>query len=291
MHPNDGQPLRDGWQPHSTPTKRVADRRGPGRRASQHFQRVSFACEDWGAWNERDSPLLKRIVAARAHGDERSARLVAGELLTPYLRALRTLVARRTARMRLQPCDREEIVSGAVERVVRDLLSKPDLGGVPLGAVVAVKVRDQISDFVRGRSARVDEEPTAPGDLPESPVHARPTPVEQAEAAATLLHPLGPCERAIVYERYVLDLSIGDVAASRGIQPDAVKKACTRGARKIREAHDAKSMSTFLAPRPELKDEGSIRGSEKAASSAGLSNKGKSLSSCARAREERKERQ
>jgi DNA-directed RNA polymerase specialized sigma24 family protein len=194
-------------------------------------------------WNRRDEILLRRMLHARARDDERAARRVVDQLLRPYVPAIEALVARRTRWIALRSCDREEISSAVLERLARDLARTQRLPGVAFGALVRRKVKDQISDYLVARANRWRlgrEDLTAPEDLPEPVAQPEPTPLEQAAAATALLHGLGPCERAIVYERYVLDLSIREVAASRGIQPAAVKKACTRGGRKLREAHEAR---------------------------------------------------
>ena len=231
----DRQPPGDGRGRRATPRNLCALPRAP--------RRVPLSGGDRGAWEERDRALLARIADARLRGDERSARLAAGELLVPYLPAIELLVVSRTRWLALCRCDREEIASGALERLVRELVCEPDLHGASFGAVVTMKVKDQISDFLSLKARRwrlVREELTAPEELPEPVAHSDPTPFEQAVAAEAILRPLAPGEQEIVYERYVLDLSIGEVAASRGIQPDAVKKACMRGARKIREARAAR---------------------------------------------------
>jgi len=179
--------------------------------------------------------------------------------------------------MRLRPCEREEITSAALERVARDLAREPYLRGVSFRAAVIRKVKDQISDFATARARRrrlMREELTSPEGMPEVAACANPTPVEQAAAAEPMLRPLPPREREIVYERYVLDRSIGEVAACRGIQRDAVKKACTRGAGKMRKAYEARgvhgsndardardtsdpnSMSTFSTSHSGIGDEG-----------------------------------
>lgn len=199
----------------------------------------------WGerrdVWSERDRALLARIVQARARRDERAARRAAHQLLVPYLPAVESLVASRTRSFALRRCDCEEIACATLERLARDLVREPDLRGASFGAAVARKVKDQIADFLAARARRTRmlyEELTAPHELPEPVAHHESPPFEQAAAVETLLQSLAPHEREIVYERHVLDLSIGQVAARRGIQPDAVKKACHRGMRKARQARE-----------------------------------------------------
>lgn len=206
-------------------------------------QRPPLLRDEGDAWSERDRALLARIVQARARQDERAARRAAHQLLVPYVSAVESLVVSRTRSFALRRCDCEEIACATLERLARDLVREPDLRGVSFGAAVARKVKDQIADFLAARSRRtrlLREEPTAPHELPEPIAHHEPPPFEQAAAVEALLQPLAPHEREIVYERHVLDLSIGQVAARRGIQPDAVKKACQRGMRKAREAREAR---------------------------------------------------
>ncbi|MHB1569459.1 MAG: sigma-70 family RNA polymerase sigma factor [Solirubrobacteraceae bacterium] len=217
---------------------------GPGRvSGSVPPQASPLLAEPGRLSSRRDEILLRRMIRVRARNDERAARRIVDQLVRPYVPAIEALVARRTRWLALRSCDREEISSAVLERLARDLARTQRLPGVAFGAVVRRKVKDQISDFLVARANRWRlgrEDLTAPEDLPEPAAPPEPTPLEQAAAATALLHGLGPCERAIVYERYVLDLSIGEVAAGRGIQPAAVKKACTRGARKLRAVHEAR---------------------------------------------------
>jgi RNA polymerase sigma factor (sigma-70 family) len=234
-------------------------------RAPRH---VPLSCDDRGAWNERDRMLLARIAHARLRGDERSARLAAGELLIPYLPGVQALVARRTAWMRVQQRDREEIVSIAIERLLHALAREPELKGAPFGAVATTKVADAIVDFLRARKRHVGERLTAPEDFPDLPAGEASTPVEQAAAADTILSPLRRREREIVYERYVLELDAGEVAGRRDMSTAAVKMTCSRGLRKIRDALQRGDV-TFSDPPSESGSEGSL---EEEAGSGGFLN-------------------
>ena len=266
----DRQPPGDGRGRGATPRNLSAYRCVALPRAPR---RVPLSGEDRGAWEERDRALLARIADARLRGDERQARLAAGELLVPYLPAVEALVARRTARTRLQKRDREEISSGALERLAWELVCEPDLHGASFGAIVTVKVASTITDFLRARSRHAHERLTAPEELPEPFADAELPPFEQAEAVEAILRALAPHEQEIVYERYVLDRSIGEVAVSRGIQPDSVKKACTRGARKIREARRAREAHEARKAREAREareaDEGRLARKDPEASKAG----------------------
>ncbi|MHB1860517.1 MAG: RNA polymerase sigma factor, partial [Solirubrobacteraceae bacterium] len=252
---------------------------------------------------------------ARARRDEPAARRLTDQLLAPHLRAVATFVFSRAASLALRRCDCEEIAAGAFERIARELGGELDTGGVPIAAIAIRKTKDELSAFLAQRARRwlpPTEELTAPEDLPEPAVEPDPTAAEQAAAAVAILRPLGRREREMLYERHVLDLGIGEVAARRGVQPDTVKKATTRGVRKIREAQserealaarlaqagdqarergaggvryapagrhdpapiheDPNSMSTFAAPHSGLKDEGPRGDAVSDGPAVGLSN-------------------
>lgn len=158
------------------------------------------------------------------------------------------LVGRRTASLRLQPVDREEIVSAVLERLVIARRRSPDFNGAPEAAVIAQNVDWAVTDFCRAqmrRSAR--ERLTEPELLPERPAAAAPRLGEQG-LLRSLVPPLTVREREILFERYVIGLHAHDVADHRGMNTDAVKAACSRAARKAREALQKPDV-TFLEPR------------------------------------------
>lgn len=175
-------------------------------------------------------------------------------MLDPYLPAVRALVARRVARLGLQPPDREEIVSVAIERLLRTLANEPELKGMPFGAVATTKVADAIIDFLRASRRRVPERLTAPEGFPDIHAPEALLPFEQTVAVGTILRSLRQRERQIVYERHVLELTAGEVASRVDMSVAAVKMTCSRGLRKLRETV-ARDDVTFAGSPSESGDE------------------------------------
>lgn len=159
------------------------------------------------------------------------------ELRLPQLAGVRGMVARRTAHMRLQWLDREEIVSAVMERMVKALARRGGVGAKALGAATAENVDWAIADFCRAGMRRMGREQlTAPQEIPEPCTQEPPSAAEQADCLASLLRPLKEREREMLFERYVLELDAGEVAARHRMRPEAVTMACTRATRKARAA-------------------------------------------------------
>lgn len=167
----------------------------------------------------------------------------------PEISAVRRLVARRTARLRLQWADREEIVSAVLERLSAARTRYAAEPAASLGAIVAQNVEWAIVDFCRSAARRGERERlTAPECLPEAAAEPVVTRAERAGALDALLGPLTEREREILFERYVLELSAGEVGARHGMRQGAVKMACTRAVGKVRRAEPSED-AAFRRPR------------------------------------------
>lgn len=173
--------------------------------------------------------------------------LASADPLAEALPRVRRLVAARTARMPVQPCDREEIVSDAMVRLV---CARERRGERDLPKIAPQNVEWAIADFREASRRNAERErPTAPEEIPETAVEGAEAALERADAIREMLDPLSELEREMIVERYVQDLDAAEVAARHGMTVAAVKMACSRATCKVREAH-SRGDGTFAGSAP-----------------------------------------
>jgi RNA polymerase sigma factor (sigma-70 family) len=179
----------------------------------------------------------------------------------PDARRMVSAWARQTG-LRLQPCDREEIVDEALLRCAGALSHKSEVDEEEMTAVRTMNTRWALIDFIRAAARRGEREQlTAPekitamadtaAELDEDPVSA---PLEQADAVTRLLGPLNERERELMLERYVLDLDVTEVAARHHMGVSAVKTTCFRAVRKARESAGGEGDVTDQGSAPVLQE-------------------------------------
>jgi RNA polymerase sigma factor (sigma-70 family) len=175
----------------------------------------------------------RRGSTARPSSLSRSESQIASE----QMRTVRKMVHRRTARLRLQRADREEIVSAVMERLVAARRRGGAHDRVPEAVLVAQNVEWAVADFCRAAMRRATHERlTAPAQMPQPPAPSAAVPLEEREAIGALLEPLSEREKQILFERYALDMAAAEVAERAGVQTGALKVACSRALRRLREA-------------------------------------------------------
>lgn len=152
---------------------------------------------------------------------------------------VRRLVACGSRHLRLQRCDREEIIENAILRVQVALSHKTPASDQEMRAILAMNARWAVDDFCREISRRTGRETlTEPLGMPDSPTPA-PAPhatVEQRAAIQALLAPLNRRERVLIIERALLELDSHEIADRHHMRHAAARQAFSRAARKVREA-------------------------------------------------------
>ncbi|MGA9876767.1 MAG: sigma-70 family RNA polymerase sigma factor [Solirubrobacteraceae bacterium] len=184
----------------------------------------------------RDWRLLRRVVDARARGDEIGRlreQTTTGELLAPYWPEVCRIVSWRLASLSPDRADVEDIASKVIEEMIKRLKEDTNFDGVPFRVVVFLRAQTRAVDYwrarVRSRTRHVD----FGGELPEIATREE-TVFVHAEVMAEIIEDLGPRDQRILVERYVVGLSPQEIADGLGVSRKVVDTAYSRALATLR---------------------------------------------------------